>query len=105
MRRRTSTMGHSAGKNSRAEFFRTCCVSVNPNCMSITLGQPEDEVAEDQALDFRRARLDGVATRPQVVVRPLPIVEGARRALGELPVGAKHFLGDLLEALVELAPE
>src|SRR5450755_733903 len=78
MSRRTSAMGHSAEKNSRAEFFKTCWVSVNPNCMAlslIALGQTQDKVSDDVALDLGRAGLDGIAARPQVGVRPLTFVE------------------------------
>src|SRR5579862_3318108 len=108
MRRRTSAMGHSAEKNSRAEFFKTCWVSVNPNCMtdsSITLGQPEDEMSDDVALDLGRAGLDGVAARAQIGVGPLAFVEGAVATLGQLGVGAEDLHGHLLEALIELTPE
>src|SRR5579872_972055 len=105
MMRRTSAIGNSAGKNSRAEFFSTCCVSVSPNCMSVALGESEDEVAEDEALNFRRARFNRIPAGAQVAVGPLAFVDDIRRALRELSVLAEHFLRDLVEALVELAPE
>src|ERR1039457_7605740 len=81
-------MGQTAEKNSRAEFFNTCWVSVSPNCMavsSVALGQSQDEVADDIALDLGGAGFDGVAARPQIGVGPLAFVEsefGAARLIG-----------------------
>src|ERR1700691_4335649 len=108
IRRRTSAMGHSAEKNFRAEFFNTCCVSVNPNCMavsSVALGQSQHEMAHDVALDLRRARFDGVAPRTQPIIGPLSVVESEFGAACQLAVWSEQFHGDLLEALIQLAPE
>src|ERR1035438_2373706 len=98
-------MGHSAEKNSRAEFFNTCCVSVNPNCTaasSVALRQSQHEVSDDVALNFGCAGFDGIAPRPQVRVGPLAIVESAVARSRQLAIRAEHFHGDLLQALVQL---
>src|ERR1035438_7878451 len=101
-------MGQTAEKNSRAEFFNTCWVSVSPNCMaisSVALWQSQDEVADDVALDLGGAGFDGVAARPQPSVGPLAVVEGDFGAARQLAVWAEQLHGDLLEALIQLAPE
>src|SRR5580704_7867020 len=101
-------MGHSAEKNSRAEFFNTCCVSVNPNCMSfssIALGQSQDKVAHDIALNFRSAGLNSIAARAQPGVGPLAVVEGKLGSVRQLAVGAEQFHSHLLEALIQFAPK
>src|ERR1700693_3813806 len=62
-------------------------------------------MADDVALHFRCARLDGIAAGAQIPVRPEAVVDGVWIAAQKLPVGTKQFLCNLLEALVELAPE
>src|SRR4051794_31703583 len=60
---------------------------------------------DDVALDLRGPRFDGVAPRAQVAVRPLAVVDRARVAAFQLAVWTQQLLRDLLEALVQLAPE
>src|SRR5579883_2681393 len=62
-------------------------------------------MADDVALDLAGSGFDGVAARAQIAVGPLAFIEGVRRSVRELAVRAEHFHGDLLEALVEFAPE
>ena len=63
-------------------------------------------MADDVALHFRSARLDGVAARAQVAVRPRAVVDGLRiRRRRSWPYGPEQLLGDLLQALVQFAPE
>src|SRR5205814_1152884 len=79
-RRRTRGNGTSPAKNSRALSWRICWLSLNPNCIwdpLVAARQAEDEVSDDVALDFRRARFDRVAAGAQVAVRPLAVVDRA----------------------------
>src|SRR5271157_3910371 len=62
-------------------------------------------MADDIALHLARAGFDGVSACTQIAVGPKPFVDGVGIACHELPVRTENFLGDLLEALVELAPE
>src|SRR5580692_7046051 len=116
MRRRISELGHSPAKNLRALFFRNSWLSLRPNCMScpffwfpllklVNFWETENEMADDVALDFGCASLDGVSASSQIGVRPKSIVDGVGIACHELAERTENFLGDLLEALVELAPE
>lgn len=59
----------------------------------------------DVALHFGRAGFDGVAASAQVGVGPEALVDGVRVTAEKLAIGAEQFLRDLLEALVEFAPE
>src|SRR4029077_17845474 len=72
---------------------------------SVTSGQSEHEVPDDVALNLRCACLDGVAARAQIAVRPDAFVDGVAVRGFELSVGTEQFLRDLLEPLVQLAPE
>src|SRR5262245_14310649 len=62
-------------------------------------------MADDVALDFRRARFNRIAARAQVAVRPRAVIDGVPIRGFELPVRTQEFLRDLLQALVQLAPE
>src|SRR5580658_1617553 len=62
-------------------------------------------MSDDVALHFGSTGFDGIAARAQVSVGPHAIVNGARIAAQQLAVRAEYFLRDLLEALIELAPE
>src|SRR5215472_3217177 len=62
-------------------------------------------MSDDVALNFRRACFNGVAARAQVTVSPHAVVDCVVVPGLELSVGSQQFLGDLLEALVQLAPE
>src|ERR1700730_2070892 len=57
------------------------------------------------ALHLGGAGFDGISASAQVSVGPNSFVDGVRVAAQELAVGTEQFLRDLLEALVELAPE
>src|SRR5487761_1985398 len=70
----------------------------------IALGQAQHEVADDVALNLRRARLDGVAARAQIPVRPLALVDHAGRSVRQLPIRPENLHRNLLEALIQLAP-
>src|ERR1700693_5246861 len=59
----------------------------------------------DVALHFGRARFDRVSARTQIAVRPKPFVDCMPVTCQELAVGTENLLRDLLETLVELAPE
>src|ERR1039457_4021621 len=72
---------------------------------SVALGQSQDEVADDVALDLGRAGFDGVAARAQIGVGPLAAVEGEVGAARQLAVWPEQLHGHLLEALIQLAPE
>src|SRR5208282_4492619 len=71
----------------------------------VASGQAQNEMADDVALHFGSACFDGVSAGSQVGVGPEPLIDGVRIACHELAVGTQNFLGDLLEALVELAPK
>src|ERR1700733_9930379 len=71
----------------------------------ITSGQAENKVADDVSLHFGSTGFDGIAARAQIRVRPHAIVNGTRVASQQLAVWAENFLRDLLQALIELAPE
>src|SRR5262245_61057193 len=62
-------------------------------------------MADDVSLNLRSSGFDGVTARTQIAVGPASIVDGVLVTGFELAVGAKQLLGDLLEALVQLAPE
>src|SRR5256884_9788467 len=101
-------MGHSPAKNLRALSRRNSWFSFNPNCMarsSITSWQTEDEVPDDVALDFGSTGFDGISARTEITVGPDAFVNGAGVAAGQLAIGSQQFLGELLQALVEFAPE
>src|SRR5205085_1256821 len=108
IKRRTSAMGHSAAKNLRALSRRNSWLSFSPNCMTWSLvasGEPENKMSNDVALNFRGARFDGVAARTEVTVGPEALVNGARVTREKLTIRAKHFLRELLQALIEFAPK
>ena len=60
---------------------------------------------DDVALHLRRAGFDGVPARAQITVRPDTLVNGATISGKQLAVRAQQLLRDLLQALIELAPE
>src|SRR5580704_10902422 len=60
---------------------------------------------DDVALHLARTGLDSISSSAQVGVRPQPFVDRVPIACQQLAVGTENFLGDLLQALVELAPE
>src|SRR5437762_4247715 len=98
-------MGHSPAKNLRALSRRNSWFSFNPNCMarsSITSWQTEDEVPDDVALDFGSTGFDGISARTEITVGPDAFVNGAGVAAGQLAIGSQQFLGELLQALVEI---
>src|SRR5580698_3562762 len=113
MRRRISALGHSPAKNLRALSLRNSWLSLRPNCMAcpfaafglVASGQAENEMPDDVALHFAGAGFDGVSAGAEISVGPQPFVDGMRVSAEELTVGAENFLGDLLEALVQFAPE
>src|SRR5437660_8417789 len=76
-----------------------------PSSSSVALRQPQHKMPNDVALDFRRACFDGVAAGTQIAVGPHAAIDRVRAVAFELSVGAEQLLRDLLEALVELAPE
>src|SRR5271169_5094802 len=95
---------------------RTCarCLSENPGFRSnriawriplVASGQAENKMSDDVALHLGRACFDGISAGAQVGIGPHAIVNGARVAGEKLAVRTKDFLSDLLEALIELAPE
>src|SRR5437764_13491120 len=57
------------------------------------------------ALYLRGACLNGVAARTQISVGPRAFINCMAVRAFQLSVGAKQFLGDLLEALVQFAPK
>src|ERR1700730_580309 len=71
----------------------------------ITSGQAENKMADDVALHFGSAGFDGIAARAQVGVGPHAIVNRVRITAKQLAIRAENFLCDLLQALIELAPE
>src|ERR1051325_3321543 len=105
MRRRTSAIGHSDGKKPRADFRSISCVSVNPNCiaLSITPGQPQHKMSDDVALDLGRPGLDRIAAGAQVRVDPPAVGEGELAAPVQLLEGPQALLRHLLKPLVQLA--
>jgi len=62
-------------------------------------------MSNDVSLYFGSAGFDRISTGSQVGIRPDPVVDRARIAGHQLAVGAEQLLRDLLEPLVELAPE
>src|SRR5580700_9415765 len=108
IRRRISALGHSPAKNLRALFFRNSWLSVKPNCMAYPLiasGQAQNEMSNDVSLYLGSAGFDSIPTGSQVPIRPNPVVDRPRVASQQLAVRTKQLLSDLLETLVELAPE
>src|SRR5580704_7566029 len=113
MRRRISELGHSPAKNLRALSFRNSWLSLRPNCMAcpfaesglVASGQTENEMADDVALHLGGPGFDSIPASAEISVGPKPFVDGVRVAAEELAVRAENLLRDLLEALVELAPE
>src|SRR5438270_210463 len=71
----------------------------------ITFRQAEYEVSDDVALDLGRSGLDRVPTAAQIAIRPLAVIERIRRSVIELTIWTLNFHRDLLESLVQLAPE
>jgi hypothetical protein len=106
-------MGHSPAKNLRALSFRISWLSLNPNSIafplnvlrSVASGQTQNEMPDDVALHFGSAGLDGVAAGAQVAVGPCSVIDGVWIVAEQLSIGAENFLGDLLQALIQLAPE
>src|ERR1700722_15525493 len=62
-------------------------------------------MSNDVPLHFGGPRLDCISASAQVGVRPNPFVDGAWIAAQQLTIWAEQLLRDLLEPLVELAPE
>src|ERR1700758_5623034 len=60
---------------------------------------------DDVALYFGRTSFDGVAPRAEVGVSPDAFIHGVRISGLKLAIRAKNFLGNLLEPLIQLAPE
>src|ERR1700722_862057 len=109
-------MGHSPAKNLRALSFRISWLSLNPNSIAIPLdklnenrsiasGQAQNEVADDVALHFGSAGLDGVAASAQVTIGPGAVIHGVRIVAEKLAVRAENFLGHLLDTLIQFAPK
>src|SRR5581483_2597204 len=96
LRRRTTALGSSFEKNSRAASLISRCVSFSSKFMtSVALWQSEDVLRDDVPLDFGGARFDRVAARAQVRIREL---------LVDVRVRAEQLLRDDLESLVRFAP-
>src|ERR1051326_576097 len=120
---RTAATGHSPAKNFRAVSFRICWLSDSPNCISlllmilancylpiasccsVALWQSQYKMSNNIALNFRCSGLNRIAARAQVSIGPHAIVDGVIVAGPKLPVRPQQLLRDLLEALVQLAPE
>src|SRR5262245_51623770 len=111
MKRRTVAGAHSPAKNSRAESRRLVWSSFSPNCIfvpslcasSIASRQAQHEVSDDVPLHLGGPRLDRVAARAEVAVRPRSVVDRSRIEAFELTVRTEQLLRDLLEPLVQLA--
>src|SRR6266852_962389 len=106
--RRISALGHSPAKNLRALSLRNSWLSLSPNSIGhrlVALGQAQHKMSDDTALHFRCACFDGVPARPKIAVRPDALIDRTTVPAEQLAVRTKHFLRDLLESLVQLAPE
>src|SRR5687767_55731 len=91
MRLRTNSDVHSFSRNLRAVARSISCSSLNPKSISFVLPfrEPEDALADDVLLHFRRAALDRVGARAQERVLPHAAVDGeigAARELGIRPL-------------------
>src|SRR5260370_40215857 len=71
----------------------------------VALRQPEHEVPDDIPLDLGRSGFDRVSAASQIPIGPLPVVESLCRPMIELTIGPLNLHRDLLESLVQLAPE
>ena len=60
---------------------------------------------DDVSLYLGSAGFDGIPASSQVGVRPHPVVDSARIAGQQLAIRTQQLLRDLLESLVEFAPE
>src|SRR5271157_419653 len=101
-------MGHSPAKNLRALSFSICWLSVSPNSIappSVAARQPEHEMPDNVALNFRSPGFDRISAASQVAVRPQTVVNRFRIALHKLAIRPEQLLRKLLHALIEFAPE
>src|ERR1700734_91211 len=71
----------------------------------VASGQPENKMPNDVPLHLGGAGFDRISARAQVGVGPNPFFNSVRIAAEQLAIGAENLLSDLLEALIEFAPE
>src|SRR5579864_8885709 len=109
MTRRTSFIGHSFTKNLRAFSLRMRWLSLSPKFIGfdllVALGKTQNVMSDNVALDFGRARGDGLPARGEVSVKPQAVVDGSGRAFRQEPVGPKNLHGELIKTLRHLAEE
>src|SRR5213078_4142132 len=115
MRRRTSVTGDLSSRNRRTDRRSSSCSSEKAKFTKAPLlavsrlpgfpGQSEDALADDVALDFGRAGVDGL--RPAEHVRPLHVVEDVLAVAGrgdDLTGRAEDVHGQLPQVAVPVAP-
>src|SRR5262249_38956343 len=105
---RTTVDGNSFSKNFRAVLRSSSCSSLNPKFMAcsffLTFRKTEHALADDVALDLRRAALDRVGSRPEERVLPQSVGHGPGGAAHDLGVRAFDLHGQLLQPLVPFHP-